>query len=161
MSYLSRCVRWKLHSDQTQIQILIFFCFNWEAGQWAPSQGTDTQSYLHFESCHSGWMLLLDPSRLCNLKARALARPGQFASLASSVSTALTESNRDWPPLKSRAVSESLCPQQAHITRQGLSQCGDGLSWDVNHDPGPSCGSHGRRRGPSGTCAVDPSSRDR
>ena len=44
--------------------------------------------------------------------------PGQArASLASSVSTALTESNR--PTFKSRAISELRRRQPAHITRQG------------------------------------------
>ncbi len=116
-----------------QIQYFNFFVFcvliekqaqTSDRRQWAPCQGTDTQSCLYFESCHSGWSALLEPSQLCNLKARALALPraGQFTSLASSVSTALTESNQ--PPFKSRAISESCRRQPAHITRQCLSQCG-------------------------------------
>jgi hypothetical protein len=52
-----------------QIQYFKFLCVLVEKqahtsdlSQWALGQGTGTQSYLHFESCHSGWLTSLEPS---------------------------------------------------------------------------------------------------
>ncbi len=54
-----------------QIQYFLPFCVLFEKPvhtsdrrQWAPGQGTGTQtsSYLHFESCHAGWLTSLEPS---------------------------------------------------------------------------------------------------
>ena len=171
MSYLSRYLMWGCHSisiEHTglplQIQYFNFFCVLIEKPahtsdrhQWAQCQGSGTQSYLHFEmlSLRLVGIAWTQPTVTVELEGKG---PGQArATLASSVSTALTESNL--PTFKSRAISESRRRQPAHITRQNLSQCGDGLSWDAH--PGPSCGCHGRRRRRSRTGAVDPSSRAR
>ncbi len=126
--------------------------------QWAPCQGTGTQSYLpHFKMLSLRLVGIAWTQPTVTVELEGQGQGQARASLASSVSTAHTESNQ--PTFKSRAISESRRRQPAHITRQGLSQCGDGLSWDVH--PGPSCGHHGRRRRRSGTGAVDLSSRAR
>jgi hypothetical protein len=119
-----------------QIQYFYTFCIlikkpahTSDCCQWAPGQGTGTQSYPQFESCHSGWWTSLEPSLRWNLK------------VASSVSTALTESNCPSSSFKSRAV------------RWAIVRCLS-RSWRAR-------GRHGRRRGRSGTGASNLSSRAR
>ncbi len=62
--------------------------------------------------------------------------------------------------LSSRCLFLSRSAVKLHIAQANTSlKCRVGLSWDANPDPGSEC--HGRRRGQSGTGAVDSSSRAR
>ena len=154
--------RWPLnwYGLPLQIRYFNFLCFNWEAGPHSAMGPEPTWRHWHSElATQAGWDDCWNPADGETWRPGPRPGPGrgpeQFTSLASSVSTALTEWIR--PPYKSRAVSELRRRQPAHMPHQleGLSQCWDGLSWDAN--PGPSWGCHGRRRarGRSGTGAVD------